>query len=471
MSQTRALCVLVLLATGCGGDAQGPVSDTSSDVTPPLDVPIAPPDAEEDTAATPDAEEDIAAPPDAEEDGQTTDTGAAPSEDAGPGVDVSDAQASEDTGTPSDDGWSWPDADGPGSDVVEDVQPGVDVGPADTVGLPDAEADGGGTADTVEPVAAMAMSGPDMMAMGACGAFTLTPIEGASWASVEVALNLSGGGGLYAAPDCTDSVESVTLTAEAATTFYVQAPMSPGPLVATASAAGATPADWEAVVSDAELFHADDYVPHALVIYNENFPGAESIADHYVKARGLDAAQRCAVQLPTGQFGTPSDILGVRRTILSDCLCPLIAEDERPDPCDWTVHAEIMALTVITHLVLIKGLPARLYATEWSASSEEPSFAHYLSHMLANDDALFTSSTTGSTSGNYVKSTAFDYPPDLTPAVDKRFAYGTVEAMTVARTKGLIDRTLAAEAAGLQGNVLTERERRQQLRLRPGRLR
>jgi hypothetical protein len=114
-------------------------------------------------------------------------------------------------------------------------------------------------------------------------------------------------------------------------------------------------------------------VETALVVYNANAnPDASTIANYYATKRGIPPAQLCSVELPPGQYGSAEHLLGARRTILEDCICALIPEETRPVPCDTSNVGAVRAESKISHLVLVKGIPPRLYGTGWPSDSEEP---------------------------------------------------------------------------------------------------
>ena len=73
--------------------------------------------------------------------------------------------------------------------------------------------------------------------------------------------------------------------------------------------------------------------PPTIVVYNLNardidangINDAKEIAEYYVAARGLDPSALCGVQLPTGDYATPDELLEARRTIVEDCICSVVS--------------------------------------------------------------------------------------------------------------------------------------------------
>src|SRR5690606_30397618 len=139
-------------------------------------------------------------------------------------------------------------------------------------------------------------------------------------------------------------------------------------------------------------------------------------------------------------------LISARNSILSSCICSLIAQEDRPQPCDVSTIDQISDHSPITHLVLIKGLPARLYETGWSSDSEEPSLDYYLAALIYRDSDIFGAGNNGTIGINYqIHYLNSGHFRSLSAATDRTVAYGRVEAINNERTKSLIDRTLLAE--------------------------
>ena len=235
-------------------------------------------------------------------------------------------------------------------------------------------------------------------------------------------------------------------------------------------------------------FASDDLTDRALVVYNTNATDALELAEYYAgeeHGRGIDSERLCPVEMPNGLYATKDQMLSMRKQILEGCICPLIPVADRPVPCEVGPNLEAIAeVSPISHLVLIKGLPARVSGTEWpsqlegsTGGNEEPSLDFVVSHLLYRDEDLFCEGceptrisqyrsydTNIQQPGGHEKNGAelrgqevgYFYWPPIDPGIDRLVAYGRVEAIDTHRTKALIDRTLAAEAEGLQGNVVGE---------------
>lgn len=204
-----------------------------------------------------------------------------------------------------------------------------------------------------------------------------------------------------------------------------------------------------------------------LVLYNENASDSEDIARYYVSARGINENRLCGVRLPAGYYATMDHVLGARKTIIENCICALIPAAQRPNPCTITNVDKLPAVSPISHIAIIRGVPARIHGHTWPGTDrvEDPPIDIYLSHLLykpAEDVLPPTGSSNGSLShlARYQFSaggmpTAYLQAP-LIPAVHKMVAYGRIEASTKDATLALIERTLDAEERGVRGNFLWE---------------
>jgi hypothetical protein len=212
-----------------------------------------------------------------------------------------------------------------------------------------------------------------------------------------------------------------------------------------------------------------------LILYNSNYLDALEIAEYYADKRGIGRSRICEVKLPTGQYASADQLLGARKMIIENCICNSISIKNRPNPCDSENLNAISAVSQITHMVIIKGIPPRLYGTGWGAScsskayagdEEEPSFDYYLSALLYNSPDIFGEGKCHNTSkshyydaGKYTelnlqakKSSIKTYVPEINASIDQIVAYGRVEAMNKDRTLELIDRTVNAERQGISGD-------------------
>lgn len=335
----------------------------------------------------------------------------------------------------------------------------ADAGPGDA-GTPDAGMADAGMADAGGDVRAglgLAVRGPAFAAQGACGRFEVEVLGadgGVASAPVALSVEVDGPTAAFGDEACTAALGPALVVQAGATSAAVWARWAtPGASQVRAH---------EAVLGQAQL--PVEVLPRvdvaaaarsALVVYNVNAPGAAALAEHYRQARGLEASQVCPVRMPPGMVATPSQLLDARDTIVEDCLCPLLPPASRPAPCDATQAAAIAAVSPISHLVLMAGLPQRLTATGWTTDVEGPSLAPFLASLVYRDDAIFGDDSKRRLSVGYPGlAPTSQHPPRLSPAAHPWVAFGQVEASSPERTRALIDRTLAAEAQGFTGNVV-----------------
>lgn len=206
--------------------------------------------------------------------------------------------------------------------------------------------------------------------------------------------------------------------------------------------------------------------PEAIVVYNVNAgPDAAAIAAHYRSKRGIPALNSCPVALPTGNFASTDQLLGARKTIVETCICGLIPAVSRPNPCSLANLDAVRLASPITHMAIVRGIPARLYGTPWATDFEEPSFDFYLAYSLYRTTDLFAAGTNGVPSSTYLTADLVAQgtegmilsAPPLSTALHKDVAYGRIEAIDGDRTIALIDRTLDAERLGVTGNFFEEK--------------
>ncbi len=203
-----------------------------------------------------------------------------------------------------------------------------------------------------------------------------------------------------------------------------------------------------------------------IVVYNTNSTDSYEIAAYYAEARGIPETHLCPVMLPTGQFANKDEFLGARKLVIENCICTILQNaHQAPIPCDTSNLNAIAAVSPITHMVLIRGIPPRLYGTGWPDDNQEPSLDYYLSATLYGNNNLFDAGQQGylpmspygrnlDNPQNPIAQSRYIYALPIQPAVDRIVAYGRVEAITKEKTLDLIDRTLEAERHGLQGNFI-----------------
>jgi hypothetical protein len=213
-----------------------------------------------------------------------------------------------------------------------------------------------------------------------------------------------------------------------------------------------------------------DLTNKTIVIYNSNDTEALELAKYYATARSIPGNRICEVQLPPGESASAKHLLAARKSII-ECMCDII-EDDAPGTipsCDYTKYDEVAGNSSITHMAIIKGIPNIVYDTNWyvGLNTENPSFDFYLATTIYTDGNIFYSGGSTTANANYVgyapdyidfqSGYAEGYSREIIPALDRVLAYGRIEAINLERTKQLIDKTIAAEEKGFQGNILMER--------------
>jgi hypothetical protein len=207
-----------------------------------------------------------------------------------------------------------------------------------------------------------------------------------------------------------------------------------------------------------------DLSNNTLILYNSNYLEALEIAEYYADARGIDHNKICEVKLPTGQFASVDHLLGARKTIIEDCICASIPEEIRPNPCDNSSLDTITSVSPISHMVIIKGIPARMYGTPWEVhlptygDQSEPTFDFYLAHSIYKNLEFsvpsYYNQITKYAEHVHLINPILSYVDGINVSEDKQLIYGRIEAITKKRTKELIDRTVNAENNGFSGNIL-----------------
>jgi hypothetical protein len=223
---------------------------------------------------------------------------------------------------------------------------------------------------------------------------------------------------------------------------------------------------------------------NTLVLYNLNASDSEEIARHYIRAREFDDNQLCAIRLPAGDIANVTELLGARRTIVEQCICPLIPEGTRPRPCNVSNVTELAKVSPITHLVAIRGIPHRLIVEEEEfAKLEKPVLDVYLGALLYRSrseainsnppPAVFNNFSYGAgfidglygfgmySFGSSPPNAGYDGPEEtgtlprpLSASRDRMAVVGRIDGISKDSAKALIDRTVLAEQSGITGNIV-----------------
>lgn len=219
---------------------------------------------------------------------------------------------------------------------------------------------------------------------------------------------------------------------------------------------------------------ANPYAQQALVLYNPNTSQSLELAQYYANARGLSADRLCPVKMPAGLYATWDQLLQGRKQIIEGCLCKIV----NLNPCDASMVQEIAALSPISHIVLMRGLPARIQGALLDPNGYEPTLEYFLSHLLYRPESTFgeggTTAALPSGSPQYpmeanaaekqVNDDGFGalaqvykqdrgyLPKPVTAQEHRQVVYGRIDGITLQSAKATIDRTLFAENNGITGN-------------------
>jgi uncharacterized protein (TIGR03790 family) len=247
------------------------------------------------------------------------------------------------------------------------------------------------------------------------------------------------------------------------------------PLEGDTPLAGDTP-------SSSERFFDFDLRESALILFNKNLSDSIEVALYYAQKREIDEKFLCGVNAPIGDFITLDQFRGIRAQIIKNCICEILPASQKPNPCDADQIDQIASLSRIRSLVLIHGLPLRLFQTGWNESTcafpsttaeqEGPLFDFVLSRSLFGGQSansiqrILEHNESEQSTIEFLpnlQSQNFDYllvrngmsfPRPISAYYDQRLAYGRIQSLSVERAKALIDRTIAAEKEGFQGNVV-----------------
>ncbi|MEM7243877.1 MAG: hypothetical protein AAF533_00960 [Acidobacteriota bacterium] len=308
------------------------------------------------------------------------------------------------------------------------------------------------------------LAGPDVAWADACVDLVLTPTDIAAGSQLlldAVTPDRSRSFTFHSGPGCAQPTGSLTVPATGRLHLSYESPVLGEHRLVAHLATSQRVFTAHDLRLAAEGYDPAELAARALVVYNVNADDADTLAAEYAEARGIPSHHLCGVQLPTGQTASADELLGARETAVQ-CLCATIPEDalgdDGPIECSVANLEQVNALSPITHLALIRGIPPRLTGTDWPSDFEEPSFDYYFSHDLAHVESAFTTDMGLVTVDYPLPSSVHGRLPPLDPSSHGAFAYGRIEAYDTERTRGLIDRTLVAEGVGIQGAVLTEHD-------------
>lgn len=210
----------------------------------------------------------------------------------------------------------------------------------------------------------------------------------------------------------------------------------------------------------------------ALVVINDNSSDSVAVGNYYATSRNIPTDHIVHVRVPNQQYVQLADYVSLRDQILRFGLCPLVAAANRPAACS-DVSAPIYtqdtidALTAhapVGYIVLTKGVPTRFPSS---------SVDSYLRFTLANYlpvGGVYTSGDLDLLKGRREANLSQDVagrkrtltsqiaalrPVDV--AQDREYIVGRIDNLDLTTAKAMVDKTLAAQSAGLQGKVYSNR--------------
>jgi hypothetical protein len=138
-----------------------------------------------------------------------------------------------------------------------------------------------------------------------------------------------------------------------------------------------------------------------LILYNENYIYGKEIAEYYADARGIKRNRICALKMPPGEFIDFKLLREARRIIVEQCICEVLNTDYQgllKGDCTLDNIDEIAKVSPLNHLVTTKGMPTRIYRTNWSTEAfdpdgEGPPVDYFLSIYIYSEVDIFSVGT------------------------------------------------------------------------------
>ncbi len=196
-----------------------------------------------------------------------------------------------------------------------------------------------------------------------------------------------------------------------------------------------------------------------LVVVNDNSLDSPQVGAYYAQQRGIDPDNIVHVRMPAGYFIGWDDFRRLRdqligfmqqHTLDDPALEPVVCTDgEPPYYCPASMD-QLRQHTRIRYLVTTRGVPTRMTvdgSTLFSPNTPT-SVDNYLKYWLINyfaDDVplKFTEREVAFGDGRGMRTVA--------PATDRELIVGRIDGLNLASARALVDRALAAEAAGIYG--------------------
>jgi len=196
-----------------------------------------------------------------------------------------------------------------------------------------------------------------------------------------------------------------------------------------------------------------------LVIVNDNSIDSPQLGAYYAQQRDIDPANIVHVRVPDSYVISWDDFRRLRdqlihfmqvNTLDDPALEPVVCTDgEPPYYCEATME-QLRAHTRIRHLVTTRGVPTRMTVSGsvLSSASAPTSVDNYLKYWLIN---YFAEDVQLAFSGREAAFGDGRGMRPVEPAADRELIVGRIDGLDLAAAMALVDRTLAAERAGIYG--------------------
>jgi hypothetical protein len=201
-----------------------------------------------------------------------------------------------------------------------------------------------------------------------------------------------------------------------------------------------------------------------LIVVNANSTSAGQIGDYYCEQRGIDPANIASVYVPTVNDVKLDQFVSLRDQLILFLQQHTLNGNEAPVVCDIAqgytryycpeIVDQVRRLTRIRYLVLIRGMPNHFYFTgsplpNTTITSVDNYLRFWLLNYLAQD-----------TSFSSFNPRAADFADGrgmriVQPDLDREFIVGRIDGITPQNAMQLIDRTVAAERAGIYGKLVS----------------
>ena len=196
-----------------------------------------------------------------------------------------------------------------------------------------------------------------------------------------------------------------------------------------------------------------------LIVVNDNSIDSPQVGAYYAQQRDIDPANIVHVRVPDSYFISWEDFRRLRdqlihfmqvNTLDDPDLEPVVCTDGEPPYYCEAAMQQLRAHTRIRYLVTTRGVPTRMTVAGSALRfpSAPTSVDNYLKYWLINyfaeDVALkFTEREVAFGDGRGMRPVA--------PATDRELVIGRIDGLDLAAARTLVDRTLAAERAGIYG--------------------